>query len=110
MFAGPRLSALLDDALKSFVAQVPGLRDGSDSAIHDARVAIRRLREAAALARVDFEEATFDDLERRLGRMFKVLGRARNADSAQNLVQHSHFMTRSSPNHNACHCPVVSRP
>jgi hypothetical protein len=42
--------------------------------------------------------------------MFKVLGRARNADSAQNLVQHSHFMTRSSPNHNACHCPVVSRP
>jgi CHAD domain-containing protein len=83
---GPEM--LLAGALNDLTAQLPGLRDGHAAAIHDARVAIRRLREAVSLARWAYDDDLLDDVERRLAAMFKALGRARDADTEQGLVRH----------------------
>ncbi len=88
MFRQPEPTALLQHSLQGLLAQLPALRDGQEEAIHDARVAIRRLLEAASVARRNYDDDSFTDIERRLTRFFKALGRARDADSAQRLVQH----------------------
>lgn len=79
---------LLSMKLSEFLAQVPLLRDGDERAIHDARVAIRRLREPLALMQLDRDDDVLDALEARLRKVFKALGRARDADIAHRLVQH----------------------
>lgn len=79
---------MFTSALEDFTNHTPALRDGDEQAIHQARVAIRRLREAATLIRDAFDHDQLTDLEARLRRTFKALGRARDADTAQRLVQH----------------------
>jgi CHAD domain-containing protein len=79
---------LLQGNLATFLDQIPRLRDGDESAIHDARVAIRRMREPLALVRAAFEDDNLNMFDARLRKVFKALGRARDADIAQRLVQH----------------------
>jgi CHAD domain-containing protein len=79
---------LLSAHLEQFLLQVPKLRDGDERAIHDARVSIRRLREPLALVRAGYEDDHLLALDGRIGKVFKALGRARDADIAQRLVQH----------------------
>ena len=74
--------------LSQFHDQLWNLRDGDEAAIHEARVAIRRLREPLALLRARYEESHVESLDKRLNRVFKALGRARDADIAQRLVHH----------------------
>jgi CHAD domain-containing protein len=68
----------VDENLKILFSMLPAVRDGNADAIHDARVATRRLRAAAPLA---CEEGSDEPLEaiRTLGRSF---GRARDLDVA----------------------------
>jgi CHAD domain-containing protein len=59
-------------------AQLPGVRDGDDDAIHDARVATRRLREALPLLRSAGPER--EKARRWLRRTGRTLGRIRDLD------------------------------
>ena len=87
MFDRVRPTVLLSQSLQDFMHEIPGLRDGDERAIHQSRVAIRRMREAAALAHADYDEDEFAAVERRLVQAFKALGRVRDADTAHRLVQ-----------------------
>ena len=80
-------TVLLSRSLQDFLVQLPGLRDGEERAIHQSRVAIRRLREAAVLACAEYDQDEFEEIEARLVQTFKALGRARDADTAQRLVE-----------------------
>jgi CHAD domain-containing protein len=88
MFGGLAPSSLLSQSLDALIAQLPALRDGDEQAIHQARVALRRAREAFALVTAHDAEDQREEIDDRLSRMFKALGRARDADIAQRLVQH----------------------
>lgn len=88
MFATNHPATRLSNALRDLDREMPGLRDGAESSIHQARVAIRRLRESLALTRGEFDEDALEQFETRLARAFKALGRARDADTAHALVQH----------------------
>jgi CHAD domain-containing protein len=79
---------LFRQAIHDLNEHLPGLRDGAEVAIHQSRVAIRRLRESFALVRDAYHHRVLDDVEERLGEVFKTLGRARDADSAQRLIQY----------------------
>ena len=88
MFRTYKPAILMAQALHDLECELVGLRDGAEPAVHQARVAIRRLREAMLLARGNFDEDNLGELEDRLSRAFKVLGRVRDADIAQALVEH----------------------
>jgi CHAD domain-containing protein len=88
MFARLGPSSVITRTVHDLLIQLPPLRDGEEEAIHQARVAIRRLREAVALRNDDDEDRSFEQLESRLAHAFKALGRARDADIAQRLVAH----------------------
>jgi CHAD domain-containing protein len=79
---------LFSDAFAALMDELGGLRDGDEQAIHKARVAIRRLRESLPLVREDYSEDDLRAVDERLTHAFKALGRARDADTAQRLVQH----------------------
>jgi CHAD domain-containing protein len=85
MFNGVNPATILAEAEHAFLAQISPVRDGQEDAIHHARVALRRMREVAALA-VD-HDGEFQDIDRRLARAGKALGRARDADIALRLTQ-----------------------
>src|SRR5262245_33274637 len=72
----------VDENLTILFSMLPGVRDGNADAIHDARVATRRLRAAAPLAAEGEADESSDeplDAIRQLGRSF---GRARDVDVA----------------------------
>src|SRR5262245_53408844 len=87
MFGRVGASWVLADSADHLVIQLPLLWDGDEEAIHQARVAIRRLREVAALGDRSGGDG-LDDVGRRLQRAGKALGRARDADIAHHLVDH----------------------
>ena len=66
----------VDENLKILFSMLPAVRDGNADAIHDARVATRRLRAAAPLACEEGPDEPLDAI-RTLGRSF---GRARDLD------------------------------
>lgn len=88
IFDRVRPAMLVSRSLQDFVAELPGLRDGDEHAIHQSRVAIRRVREAVALARAEYDEDELTAIEGRVVQMFRALGDARDADSAYRLVQY----------------------
>ena len=96
LFAGGNHRLLLR-ALSDFTQQLPGVRNGDERAIHQARVAIRRLRESLALLRQDYDEDELADFERRLTVAFNVLGRIRDADTGQRLVEYVEARLPSAP-------------
>lgn len=80
MFGTRAPIAVLREQFVTLSNHLPGVRDGCDQAIHDARVAARRIRETLVLARGSFEEDEFSDLRKKVRRVGRALGDARDAD------------------------------
>lgn len=75
------LPKLLDSRLAAVLAQLPGVRDDEDpEAIHDMRVATRRLRAALAAAEPFFGKDRFRTNARRVQKLAQALGEVRDAD------------------------------
>lgn len=78
--------SLLKDQLSILVGCVPGIRDGQDEAIHEARVATRRIRETLTLAGTRLE----GDQQSHVARVFKragvALGDARDPKVMHDLL------------------------
>lgn len=70
--------SIFRERLGQLSGQLPGVRDGSDEAIHDARVATRRLREALPL--LGSPRPARDKVDRWLKRTGRALGRIRDLD------------------------------
>ena len=70
--------SLVRDQIDRLHDELPGVRDGDDEAIHDARVATRRLREALPLTQVGGPER--EKARRLLRRTGRRLGRIRDLD------------------------------
>jgi CHAD domain-containing protein len=87
MFHTTGPSTLLVDRMRDFQGQLPAVFDGSEDAIHDARVALRRVSEALSLVRDDYDEHALAAIEARLSKAVRALGRVRDADCSQRLVQ-----------------------
>ena len=87
MFAAHTPAALLSQSLDQLIGHLPGVRDGSVEAIHQARVSLRRLREAMRVMRGDFAKDQQETVEDRLSAVAHVLSRARDADVVLRLVQ-----------------------
>ena len=80
-------STLLVDRVNDFDSLLSGVYDGSEDAIHDARVALRRIREALALVREQYDEHALAAIEAQVSKAARALGRVRDADSGQQLIQ-----------------------
>jgi len=75
----------LSSYTQAFYRQIPGIRDGSATAVHDARVAIRRIRAVLPVARVLHPALEVDDVDRAVRGLARALGRARDIDVAIEL-------------------------
>jgi len=71
-------TTLLEGQLAFLDAQIPGIRDGDIEAIHDGRVATRRVRELLPLCRP--EQSTGDEFRRTIRDVGRGLGRVRDLD------------------------------
>ncbi len=81
----PRLCArqLILERVAQLAQHEAGTRDGEDiEALHDMRVASRRLREALEIFQFCFSPKVYDRLYERAHRVTRALGHARNADVA----------------------------
>ena len=92
------LASLLDEQATTLRAQLDGVYDGGVEAVHDARVAIRRVRELLALVPVvpgrDGEDGVAKDLKK-IGR---ALGRVRDIDVQLALIADlEHHTTQAAP-------------
>ncbi|WP_315099151.1 CHAD domain-containing protein, partial [uncultured Cellulomonas sp.] len=67
---------------------VLGLRDGDDDAVHDARVATRRLRAALSVYRPVLDRTVTDPLRDDLADLGHVLGAARDAHVEHRALRH----------------------
>jgi CHAD domain-containing protein len=72
-------SALLD--------QLPGVRDGGVEAIHDARVATRRIRALLPILSVCYPQADLKSTARSMKKAGRALGRVRDLDVAIELIK-----------------------
>jgi CHAD domain-containing protein len=86
MFRSPTPSILLADRVRDFNQLLPGVYDGIQDAIHDARVALRRMGEALTLVREQYDEHALAAIETRLTKAARALGRIRDADSGQQII------------------------
>lgn len=80
MFRTRTPHALLLSQLATLHSLLPDVRDGRPAAVHDARVATRRIRELVSLAR-PAAAARADDLVDLFRNMGRALGRVRDADA-----------------------------
>jgi CHAD domain-containing protein len=78
--------SILAEDMAGLVAILPALRDGSEVAIHDARVATRRIVETLALVRPSFDESEYNDVHAAVRRLRRALGSARDADVVLQLL------------------------
>ena len=87
MFGASRRSTAFSQSLELVAQQLPGVRDGHEDAIHQARVEIRRARELLALAglRADEEDEAVQAVKGLLKQFGRALGRARDADVVSRL-------------------------
>ena len=79
---------LLQESIEQLLRELPAIREGTEEGFHQGRVAIRRIREVLAVMGGHFDKKALSRLEAGLARTAKVLGRARDADVAQHVVQH----------------------
>ena len=77
--AGEVVQAYVTAQTERLLAAVPGVRDGDDDAVHDARVATRRLRAALSVYRPVLDREVVDPLRGELADLGHVLGTARDA-------------------------------
>lgn len=87
MLRAPTLFTLLSDSLACLSGHLPGIRNGEDDAIHQARVEIRRTREVVALAGALDDSDGLRRVDHLLQRAGRTLGRARDADVVVEHVQ-----------------------
>jgi CHAD domain-containing protein len=77
--AGAVVQAYVTAHVERLLAAIPGVRDGDDDAVHDARVATRRLRAALSVYRPVLDRQVTDPLRDELAELGHVLGAARDA-------------------------------
>lgn len=77
--AGEVVQAYVTAQVERLLAAVPGVRAGDDDAVHDARVATRRLRAALSVYRPVLDRDVTDPLRDELAELGHVLGDARDA-------------------------------
>jgi CHAD domain-containing protein len=87
MFRSLTPPILLADRIRQFNGLLPGVYDGAEDAIHDARVALRRLRETLELVRDQYDQHALVAIEARLSKAARALGRIRDADCGQRVIQ-----------------------
>ena len=80
------LGSFLADNAKSLVALVPVVRDGATEAIHDARVATRRIRAALDLVTRERPEPHLEEAAEIVRRIARALGRVRDIDVSLELL------------------------
>jgi CHAD domain-containing protein len=99
VFSTHPLPTLLSQYLRELVVQLHEVRRGSEEAIHQARVGIRRAREVISLGRTAATRDELADVEKRLARAARALSRVRDADVAQHLIQHvaARFLVAARP-------------
>lgn len=73
-------STLLLRQIDGFLQLLPGVRDGQSAAIHDARVATRRMRELVPLVASALTPSDAERLDTTLKKGTRRLGRARDVD------------------------------
>ena len=79
--------SLLQDQLSRLVACLPGIREGQDEAIHDARVATRRVRETLVLSGADLGGEQLSHAAEVIQRAGVALGEARDPDVILDLLR-----------------------
>ncbi|KQR16568.1 CHAD domain-containing protein [Cellulomonas sp. Leaf334] len=77
--AGDVVQGYVTAQVERLLAAVPGVRAGDDGAVHDARVATRRLRAALSVYRPVLDREVTDPLRDELAELGHVLGAARDA-------------------------------
>jgi CHAD domain-containing protein len=80
------LAAFLDTNAHTLLTLVPALRDGRVEAIHDARVATRRLRAALGIIESTTDHAHLGEAAQLARRAARALGRVRDLDVALELL------------------------
>ena len=80
------LGQILSENARTLVALVPAVRDGGIEAIHDARVATRRIRAALDLVAQHRPEPHLDEAAAMARRIARALGRARDIDVSLELL------------------------
>jgi CHAD domain-containing protein len=79
-------ATILSSQLDILLGHVPGIRDGDEEAIHDARVATRRLREALELAKPGFRKDDAAHIFDAVRTATRALGAARDADVLHHVL------------------------
>jgi len=79
--------SILQDQLSRLVACLPDVREGEDEAIHDARVATRRIREALALSGTNLDGGESSPVASVIQRATAALGKARDSDVTLDLLR-----------------------
>ena len=80
------LGSFLSDNAQSLVALVPAVRDGATEAVHDARVATRRIRAALDVLARHRPEPHLDEAAEIVRRIARALGRVRDIDVSLELL------------------------
>ena len=78
-------NSVLRDQFSKLASYLPEIREGHDEAIHDARVATRRIREMLPLVR-DLNGVGLSGAAEAVQRAARALGRARDADVMHDLL------------------------
>jgi CHAD domain-containing protein len=79
-------SSLLLHQFDLFLSLIPAVRDGDTDAIHDARVATRRIRELLPLSAARFTPSDLEHIDAAVRRVASRLGRARDLDVRLELL------------------------
>jgi CHAD domain-containing protein len=80
-------STLIADRIHDLQRHLPGVYDGVEIAVHDARVAVRRACAVFSLVADQYDDDAIADIQKRLSKAARALGRVRDADSSQRLAQ-----------------------
>lgn len=80
------LGSVLSENARSLVTLIPAIRDGATEAIHDGRVATRRIRAALDLVARQRPEPHLEEAAALVRRIARVLGRARDIDVSLELL------------------------
>jgi CHAD domain-containing protein len=95
MFRGVTPISILRNHASTLVNTLPQLRDGDVEAVHDARVASRRVRQVLPLTEQWHRPSVIDDLTGKFRDIGRALGRVRDADAR--LAMLSSLETRIPP-------------
>jgi CHAD domain-containing protein len=89
------LARTLTRRVEALAGQLPGALKGDVDAVHDARVATRRLREVVPIVTVGHEDRKSARLRRRLRKLTRALGPVRELDVASKLFDDREGRRRS---------------